>query len=189
MSDKHAARKGDDIIHSSIFADITSIVAEGVAYAAIGSAVAGIAAVAAPFAGAGLAAAGLAAVGSSCVLGGIIGGILTNVLGKADDISNAANKLGDWIFPPSPAGKIDNGSHNVLTNKLPAARAAARNVGMTYHDVRLPGRHRHRNRSHRKVLPIMAACCCQWPHSLAATCGNRRLHPLPKAPRRWKRTR
>jgi hypothetical protein len=35
----------------------------------------------------GLAAAGLAAVGSSCVLGGIIGGILTNVLGKADDIS------------------------------------------------------------------------------------------------------
>ncbi|CAM7674934.1 Zn-binding Pro-Ala-Ala-Arg (PAAR) domain, involved in Type VI secretion [Phytobacter diazotrophicus] len=124
MSDKHAARKGDDIIHSSIFADITSIVAEGVAYAAIGSAVAGIAAVAAPFAGAGLAAAGLAAVGSSCVLGGIIGGILTNVLGKADDISNAANKLGDWIFPPSPAGKIDNGSHNVLTNKLPAARAA-----------------------------------------------------------------
>jgi hypothetical protein len=73
MSDKHAARKGDDIIHSSIFADITSIVAEGVAYAAIGSAVAGIAAVAAPFAGAGLAAAGLAAVGSSCVLGGIIG--------------------------------------------------------------------------------------------------------------------
>jgi hypothetical protein len=51
MSDKHAARKGDDIIHSSIFADITSIVAEGVAYAAIGSAVAGIAAVAAPLPG------------------------------------------------------------------------------------------------------------------------------------------
>lgn len=29
MSDNKAARQGDEIIHSSIFADITSIVAEG----------------------------------------------------------------------------------------------------------------------------------------------------------------
>lgn len=40
MSDNNAARKGDEIIHSSIFADITSIVAEGAAYAVIGAAVA-----------------------------------------------------------------------------------------------------------------------------------------------------
>jgi hypothetical protein len=39
MSDNNAARKGDEIIHSSIFADITSIVAEGAAYAVIGAAV------------------------------------------------------------------------------------------------------------------------------------------------------
>ena len=37
MSDNNAARKGDEIIHSSIFADITSIVAEGAAYAVIGA--------------------------------------------------------------------------------------------------------------------------------------------------------
>ena len=39
--DKHAARR--DIIHSSIFADITSIVAEGAVYAAMGAIVAGVA--------------------------------------------------------------------------------------------------------------------------------------------------
>jgi RHS repeat-associated protein len=135
MSDKHAARKGDDIIHSSIFADITSIVAEGVAYTVIGSAVAGVAMLAGPIlvptlaaAGAGAAATatatGLAAISSSCVLSGIIGSILANVAGVTDDISNAAAALGDAIFPPSPAGKIASGSDNVLTNKTPAARAA-----------------------------------------------------------------
>uniref|UniRef100_UPI0011787419 hypothetical protein n=1 Tax=Cronobacter sakazakii TaxID=28141 RepID=UPI0011787419 len=81
MSDKHAARQGDKIIRSSIFADITSLVAEGLAYAAIGSAVAVAATAAAPLAGAGAAAAGLAAIGSSCALSGIIGGILANAAG------------------------------------------------------------------------------------------------------------
>ncbi len=47
MSDNNAARKGDEIIHSSIFADITSIVAEGAAYAVIGAAVGAAATVAA----------------------------------------------------------------------------------------------------------------------------------------------
>ncbi len=127
MSDKHAARQGDDIIHSSIFADITSIVAEGAAYAAIGAAVAFAATAAAPAlaaAGAGAAAASVAAVGSSCVLSGIVGSIIANVAGITDDISNVANDIGNAIFPPSPAGKIASGSDNVLTNKLPAARAA-----------------------------------------------------------------
>jgi pheromone shutdown protein TraB len=53
MSDNNAARKGDEIIHSSIFADITSIVAEGAAYAVIGAAVGAAATVAAPLLGAG----------------------------------------------------------------------------------------------------------------------------------------
>ena len=124
MSDKHAARQGDEIIHSSVFADITSIVAEGVAYAAIGSAVAFAAATAAPLLGAGAAAASVAAIGSSCLLSGIVGGILANVAGITDDISNMANSLGDALFPPSPAGKIVTGSANVLTNNKLAARAA-----------------------------------------------------------------
>ena len=124
MSDNNAARQGDEIIHSSVFADITSIVAEGVAYAAIGAAVAAAATVAAPALGAGMAAAGVAAVGSSCVLSGIIGGVLANVAGITDDISAAADSIGNAIFPPSPAGKIVTGASNVLINNLPAARAA-----------------------------------------------------------------
>jgi hypothetical protein len=51
MSDNNAARQGDEIIHSSIFADITSIVAEGAAYAVIGAAVGAAATVAAPLLG------------------------------------------------------------------------------------------------------------------------------------------
>ena len=124
MSDNNAARKGDEIIHSSIFADITSIVAEGAAYAVIGAAVGAAATVAAPLLGAGAAAAGVAAIGSSCLLSGIIGGVLANVAGITDDISNAAEGLGNALFPPSPAGKITTGSNNVLTNAIPAARAA-----------------------------------------------------------------
>ncbi|EOV9632639.1 RHS repeat-associated core domain-containing protein [Cronobacter dublinensis] len=124
MSDKHAARQGDKIIHSSVFADITSLVAEGIAYAAIGSAVAFAATAAAPLVGAGAAAATLTAIGSSCALSGIIGGILANAAGITDDISNMATGIGNAIFPPSPAGFIATGSGNVLTNKLPAARAA-----------------------------------------------------------------
>ena len=122
MSDNNAARKGDEIIHSSIFADITSIVAEGAAYAVIGAAVGAAATVAAPLLGAGAAAAGVAAIGSSCLLSGIIGGVLANVAGITDDISNAAEGLGNALFPPSPAGKITTGSSIVRTNKLPCAR-------------------------------------------------------------------
>lgn len=126
MSNKPAARKDDDLIHSSIFADITSIVVEGAAYAAIGAAVGAAAAAAAPLAGAGAVAAGLAAVGSSCVLSGIIGGMLANAAGITDDISKVASGVGDFLFPPSVSGKITSGSSNVLTNNKKAARAAAK---------------------------------------------------------------
>ncbi|QKJ85712.1 Type IV secretion protein Rhs [Paramixta manurensis] len=124
--DNHAARKDDDLIHSSIFADITSIVAEGAAYAVIGAAVGAAAAAAAPLAGAGAVAAGLAAVGSSCLLSGIIGGVLANLTGVADDISAAASGLGNFLFPPSVSGKITSGAVNVLTNGKQAARAAGK---------------------------------------------------------------
>jgi RHS repeat-associated protein len=125
MSNKPAARQGDDLIHSSVFADITSIVVEGAAYAAIGAVVGAAAAAAAPLAGAGAVAAGLATVGSSCVLSGIIGGLLANMAGVTDEISDAASGVGDFLFPPSVSGKITSGSSNVLTNNKMAARAAA----------------------------------------------------------------
>ncbi|WP_380184618.1 RHS repeat-associated core domain-containing protein [Kalamiella sp. sgz302252] len=125
MSNKPAARMGDDLIHSSIFADITSIVAEGAVYAALGAAVGVAATVAAPLAGAGAVAAGLTAVSTSCVLSGIIGGLLANMAGASDKISHAAASVGDFLFPPSVSGKITSGSSNVLTNSKMAARAAA----------------------------------------------------------------
>ncbi len=56
--------------------------AEGAAYAVIGAAVGAAATVAAPLLGAGAAAAGVAAIGSSCLLSGIIGGVLANVAGS-----------------------------------------------------------------------------------------------------------
>jgi len=66
----NAARQGDDLIHSSVFADIASMAVEGIAYVAMGSVVAAVATVAAPVVGS----AALAAVGSSCLLSGIVAG-------------------------------------------------------------------------------------------------------------------
>lgn len=98
MSDNNAARLGDEIIHSSPFADIVSVVAEGVVYAAIGATVAAAATAAAPLLGAGAAAASVAAIGESCLLSGIIGGALTAAAGLADDISTGASQIGNMIF-------------------------------------------------------------------------------------------
>jgi hypothetical protein len=170
MSDNNAARKGDEIIHSSIFADITSIVAEGAAYAVIGAAVGAAATVAAPLLGAGAAAAGVAAIGSSCLLSGIIGGVLANVAGITDDISNAAEGLGNALFPPSPAGKITTGSSNVLTNAIPAARAAGT---LTPADTPSPE-------------PQSPGSFADYAGMLLSAAGQ----PLPpREPRRWKKTR
>lgn len=124
MSDNHAARVGDDLIHTSVLADVVSVVAEGMAYAAIGMAVGAAIVAAAPAAGAGAAAAAITAVGESCLLSGMIGGALASITGLADDISASATALGNLISPPSPAGKITSGSPNVMINGKPAARAA-----------------------------------------------------------------
>jgi uncharacterized Zn-binding protein involved in type VI secretion len=52
--------------------------------------------------------------------------VLANVAGITDDISNAAEGLGNALFPPSPAGKITTGSNNVLTNAIPPRARQAR---------------------------------------------------------------
>ncbi|KTR38620.1 hypothetical protein RSA8_21665 [Enterobacter hormaechei subsp. xiangfangensis] len=114
MSDNNAARKGDEIIHSSIFADITSIVAEGAAYAVIGAAVGAAATVAAPLLGAGAAAAGVAAIGSSCLLSGIIGGGLADVARVPPAIRTAPGGAGYAPFPPPPPGPIHPRSRSTL---------------------------------------------------------------------------
>ncbi len=84
--DNPAARVGDEIIHSSIFADITSIVAEGAAYAVIGAAVGAAIVSAAPLLGTGAAAASVAAVGNSCLLSGILGGVCAECAGVGGSV-------------------------------------------------------------------------------------------------------
>lgn len=126
MSDHFAARQNDALVHTSVFAEISSLLVEGAAYAAAGAAVATAAAVTAPLAGAGALAAGLATVGSGCVLSGIIGGLLANLAGVTGDISRAADGIGSFLFPPRPCGRINSGSPDVFINGLPAARAAGK---------------------------------------------------------------
>ncbi|KEA50859.1 type IV secretion protein Rhs [Mangrovibacter sp. MFB070] len=136
MSDNHAARLGDQIIHTTLLADIVSSVAEIATYAAIGMVVGGAIAAAAPLAGGGALTAAMAtmggtaagatglAAGAGCVLSGMVGGVLASVTGLADEISSSATALGNLISPPSPAGTINSGSSNVNINGKPAARAA-----------------------------------------------------------------
>ncbi len=129
MADQFAARKDDEIIHSSIFADIASIAMEAVVYVAAGAVVAAAAAAAAPAllaAGAVGAAAAATAVAGSCVASGLIAGLMINVAGLGNAISAGCSSLANAIFPPSPAGVISTGSDNVFTNSRPAARAAGR---------------------------------------------------------------
>ncbi|WP_059245536.1 RHS repeat-associated core domain-containing protein [Escherichia albertii] len=134
MGDNFAARQGDDIIHTSVLGDVATLVFEGVVFAATGAIVAGTAIMAAPLltaAGATGAAAAAVAVGESCFFSGMIAGFMTGALGLADDISKGCSELANALFPPSPAGTISTGSTNVLTNDIPAARAAGQLVADT----------------------------------------------------------
>lgn len=137
MSDNHAARLGDDIIHTTLLADIISTVAEVGTYALMGAVVGVAVTAAAPLLGGGALSAAVASVGAAasgaagagalgCVLSGVMGGVLANVTGLADEISSSATALGNLISPPSPAGKISSGSGNVNINGKPAARAAGK---------------------------------------------------------------
>ncbi|WP_102781224.1 RHS repeat-associated core domain-containing protein, partial [Providencia stuartii] len=136
MTTPNAAREQDEIIHSSIWADVVSIVAEGVVYAAAGVVVAGAALVATPFltafgAAGAAAAAATTAIGSSCVMSGFIGSMIIQASDLGDSISSACADFGNWLFPPSAAGTISTGSKNVHTNGKPAARAAGRLLSKT----------------------------------------------------------
>lgn len=128
MPTPNAARIDDDIIHSSIWADIISIAAEAAVYTAAGIVVAAVATAAAPaLAAAGAAVAGAAtAIGGSCVVSGLIGGLIIRAGGWGDAISSACSDFANWLCPPSPEGKISTGSDNVETNGKKAARAAGR---------------------------------------------------------------
>ncbi|CAI0751716.1 RHS repeat-associated core domain-containing protein [Serratia quinivorans] len=126
MSDIWAARKDDELIHTSPLADIASAVAEVAVYSLATAAVAAAAAAAAP-ALAGVAVLGAAATAASgCVGAGLIVGFTASLTGVGEHISNGCDTVANWLFPPVVSGVILTGSANVFTNAKPAARAAGR---------------------------------------------------------------
>lgn len=131
MAEQHAARMGDDIIHESVFADIAAVVFEGLTVFAAGAIVAGVALAAAPLVAAGGVAAATLTAASSCAGSGLIAGFILSATGMMDEVISECEGLASAIFPASPQGKIVTGSLNVLTNDLPAARAAGRLLAVT----------------------------------------------------------
>lgn len=131
MADEHAARLGDAIIHTSVMADIAAVAIQGIVLVAAGTIVAGVAYVAAPIVAVGsLAATALAAAGT-CVGSGLIAGFVLEATGMMDEVVSESEGLANMMFPPSPAGVITTGALDVLTNDIPAARAAGRLLSTT----------------------------------------------------------
>ncbi|MFU2318849.1 RHS repeat-associated core domain-containing protein [Rahnella sp. PCH160] len=131
MADEHAARLGDAIIHTSVMADIAAVAIQGIAVAAAGAIVMGVAIVAAPvLAVGGIAATAVAAAGT-CLGSGLIAGFVLEATGMMDEVISESEGLANMMFPPSPAGVITTGATDVLTNDIPAARAAGRLLSTT----------------------------------------------------------
>ena len=131
MADEHAARLGDPIIHTSALADIAAVAIQGIVVAAAGAIVAGVATLAAPAIAAGSILGAVVAAAGGCVGAGMIAGFVLEATGMMDEIVNESEGLGNALFPPSPAGVISSGATNVLTNDIPAARAAGRLLSTT----------------------------------------------------------
>ncbi|QLK63643.1 type IV secretion protein Rhs (plasmid) [Enterobacteriaceae bacterium Kacie_13] len=140
MSDEHAARMGDPIIHTSVLADIAAVAIQGIVVAAAGAIVAGVATIAAPAVAAGSLLGAVVAAAGGCVGAGTIAGFVLEATGMMDEIVIESEGLGNALFPPSPAGVISSGATNVLTNDIPAARAAGRLLS-TSEQAGLPPEH------------------------------------------------
>lgn len=113
-----AARLGDDLEHTSVFADVLSGVLEVAAYAAAGAAL--VAATGITVATGGIA---------GCVLGfaaSVAVGVGMNLTGLDKAVTSICDGIANAIFPPSPQAKITSGASKTYTNGLRAARAAGK---------------------------------------------------------------
>lgn len=108
MSDYLAAKEGDKLVHSSLFADLISGVVKGAIYAAIGV----------------VAAAAVGATGGAALAVGVVAGAAAGfAIGEAiDEFSDIVGKIGGVNFD----GTIKTGSPNVMIKGKPAARAAGK---------------------------------------------------------------
>ncbi|HAA39112.1 MAG TPA: type IV secretion protein Rhs, partial [Pseudomonas sp.] len=119
----HAARVGDPILHTSVWAEILATVAEAVVYAAVTAAVIA----AAPYV---LGAAAVAAAGAVVI--GVGAGLLvtaTSLIPAGDKsigehFSDACSGFFNALIPPTPQGNIASGSADTCINSQLAARAA-----------------------------------------------------------------
>lgn len=114
MSNPNAARLGDDIIHTSVLADILEgafeaaiCVAVGVVVVAAAAPLAAAAATAAGVSAATVAAASAAA--ATCTAAGIIGGLTVSLSGAAEVVGDIARGAANFISPPFAAGENCDG--------------------------------------------------------------------------------
>ncbi len=131
-----AARLKDGLVHTSLWSDIISGMAELGAYVAVGAAACALVAgaiAAAPAVLAAAASAGVvtvAASGAVALSGGAaavvtIGtGIALSASGASDWISEKAEALGNFFSPPTIQARIGTGSEDTHTNSKKSARAA-----------------------------------------------------------------
>lgn len=180
MAEIWAARKDDELIHTSALADIASAVAEVAVYAVATAAVSAAAAAAAP-ALAGVAVLGAAATAASgCVGAGLIVGFATSLTGVGEHISNGCDAVANWLFPPSVSGVILTGSPT--SSPTPNRRHAPQVV------YSRPQRSkRYRRHSRRKASGIMAPSC--WPPAVISSRSyGSPASPAPASPaNRWKK--
>ncbi|QIA03428.1 RHS repeat-associated core domain-containing protein [Pseudomonas fluorescens] len=119
----HAARVGDPILHTSVWAEILATVAEAVVYAAVTAAVIA----AAPYV---LGAAAVAAAGAVVI--GVGAGLLVTATSLipageksiGEHFSDACSGFFNALIPPTPQGNIASGSVDTRINSELAARAA-----------------------------------------------------------------
>ncbi|WP_258166634.1 RHS repeat-associated core domain-containing protein [Pseudomonas poae] len=121
--DLWAAREGDGLLHTSVWADVLGGVLEVAAYAAITyvGCLAAAAAVAV-VTGATIATGGVALV---LVVGAVVG-ITAGLTGADLKISSWCETAANWVFPPVIDAFITSGSDNVFINGKKAARAAGK---------------------------------------------------------------
>lgn len=121
MADKvKAARELDPIIHTSVWAEIFSVVAQAVVYAAATAALVA----AAPCALVAAVGATAVAVGAGLMLGAATSLIPVGNKSIAEHLSDGCDAVGDFLFPPEEKGVIAEGSFDTNTNSLKSARAA-----------------------------------------------------------------
>lgn len=129
MSNPNAARLGDDIIHTSILADILGGVFEAAICVAVGAVVI---AAAAPLAATAATAAGVSAAtvaaasaaATTCTAAGIVGGLTVSLSGAIEVVEDIAQGAANFISPPAGGTVLSIGREDGCAECDAGARSA-----------------------------------------------------------------